>query len=334
MKKLLPLAILTTALTAGEVSRESTPAQAANQFLASLEESQKSKAAIPFGDDERTNFHYTPRNRAGLPLKEMTADQKIAAMALLDTALSDKGKLKVKQIMLLEGVLAEMENDATNRDSDRYFVSIFGTPGDPKGWGWRFEGHHLCVNITLVEGQDIAVTPSFMGANPGEVRAGPHQGMRVLAEEESLARLLVSTLLATEKKEVIFSEKPPAEILTGDKRKVTALAPVGITAADMTEAQRTVLINLIFAYTGRYRSDIAAADMAKIEKAGIDNIRFGWAGGIQPGEAYYYRIQGPTFLMECANVQNQANHVHTAWRDFTGDFGRDILGDHFKQDAH
>ena len=227
-----------------------------------------------------------------------------------------------------------MENDATNRDSDRYFVSIFGTPGDPKGWGWRFEGHHLCVNITLVEGQDIAVTPSFMGANPGEVRAGPHQGMRVLAEEESLARLLVSTLLATEKKEVIFSEKPPAEILTGDKRKVTALAPVGITAADMTEAQRTVLINLIFAYTGRYRSDIAAADMAKIEKAGIDNIRFGWAGGIQPGEAYYYRIQGPTFLMECANVQNQANHVHTAWRDFTGDFGRDILGDHFKQDAH
>jgi hypothetical protein len=334
MKNPFLLIILTTSLAAKEASPAATPAQAANQFLASLDEDGKSKAALPFSDGERTNFHYTPRDRAGLPLKEMTADQKAAAMALLDTALSKSGKLKVKQIMLLEGVLAELENNPKFRDSDRYFVSIFGTPGDAKGWGWRFEGHHVSVNITLVEGEDIAVTPSFMGSNPGEVREGPHKGLRVLAEEEDLARMLVSTLLAAEKKDVVFSEKPPAEILTGEQRDVTALDPVGLTAADMTEAQRAVLLKLVSAYTGRYRSDIAAADMKKIEAAGIDKIRFGWAGGTKPGEAYYYRIQGPTFLMECANVQNQANHIHAAWRDFTGDFGRDILAEHFKEDAH
>ncbi|MES2476498.1 MAG: DUF3500 domain-containing protein [Verrucomicrobiota bacterium] len=334
MKNLLLLAILTIPLTAKDAPPALAPAKAAEQFLASLDDARKSKAAMPFGDDERTKFKYTPGNRAGLPLKEMTEEQKTAAMALLDSALSDKGKLKVKQIMILESVLAEMENNPTYRDDGRYFVSIFGTPGNAKGWGWRFEGHHLSVSVTLVEGKDIAVTPSFMGSNPGEVRQGQHKGLRVLAEEEDLARTLITTLLAAGKKEAVFSETPPGEILSAENREVTALDPVGITAADMTDAQRKALLDLVSAYTGRYRSDIAAADMAQIEKAGIDKIRFGWAGGTKAGEAYYYRIQGPTFLMECANVQNEANHVHAAWRDFTGDFGRDILGEHFKEDAH
>ena len=334
MKTLLLLAVLTSSLPAKETTAEITPAQAADRFLATLDEPQKAKAAIPFGDDGRTTFKYTPGNRAGLPLKEMSDEQRVAAMALLDSALSEKGKLKVNQIMLLEGILAEMENNPTYRDNQRYFVSIFGKPGDPEGWGWRFEGHHLSVNITLVAGQDIAVTPSFMGSNPGEVREGPHKGLRVLAEEEDLARTLVTTLLAADRKDVIFSEKPPAEILTGEKREVSALDPVGIPAAAMSEAQQTALLDLIAAYTGRYRAEIAAADMAAIKKAGIGKIRFGWAGGTKPGDAYYYRIQGPTFLMECANVQNGANHVHAAWRDFTGDFGRDILGEHLKEHAH
>lgn len=334
MKNLLLFAFLTAPLLAKEEAPPLTQAQAAERFLASLDAGGKSKAAIPFNNRSRTDFKYTPGNRNGLPLKEMTDEQKSAAMALLGSALSSKGEFKVKQILLLEGVLAEIENNPTYRDAGRYFVTIFGTPGDPKGWGWRFEGHHLSINITLVEGKDIAVTPTFMGSNPGEVREGRHKGLRVLAEEEDLARTLLTTLLAAGKKEVIFSDKPPAEILTGEKREVTALDPVGIPASEMTEAQRAALLALISAYTGRYRSDIAAADMAAIEKAGVANIRFGWAGGTQPGTAYYYRIQGPTFLMECANVQNQANHVHTTWRDFTGDFGRDILSEHLKQDAH
>lgn len=334
MKKLLILAFFTLPLHAKELPPEVVSAAAANAFLESLDPGQKSKAALPFTGDERENFHYTPHDRAGLSLKEMNDAQKAAAMKLLDTALSEKGKFKITQIMTLEGVLAQIEKNPTFRDSGKYYVSIFGTPGNAKGWGWRFEGHHLSVNITLVEGKDISVTPSFLGSNPAEVRQGSHKGLRVLAAEEDLARTLITTLLAAGKSQAVFSDKPPGEILSGERRAITALDPVGIPAADMTGTQRAALLELISQYTGRYRSEIAAADMAKIQKAGIDKIRFGWAGGTKRGEAYYYRIQGPSFLMESANVQNEANHIHAAWRDFTGDFGRDILGEHFKDGSH
>jgi hypothetical protein len=261
----------------------------------------------------------------------MNDTQRDAAMKLLDSAMSEKGKLKVTQIMAMESFLAEKEKNTVMRDPTKYFVSIFGTPGDPKGWGWRYEGHHLSLNFTLVEGKDIAVTPSFMGSNPAEVREGSTLGLRILAAEEELGRTLVTTLVTAEKP-VIFSEKPPGEIITAENRTATALDPVGVSAADMTETQREALLKLISEYTGRYRPDLADADMEKIKAAGIDKIRFGWAGGIKTGEAYYYRVQGPTFLLEAANVQNDANHIHATWRDFTGDFGRDLLAEHFSSD--
>ncbi len=334
MKNPLLLAILTYPLLSAGLSAQTDPAAAAKTFLDSLDDGQKSKATLPFTSDERETFKYTPGNRAGLPLKDMDEAQREAAMKLLESALSEKGKLKITQVMMLEGLLAEIEQNPVYRDSGKYYVAIFGTPGDAKGWSWSFEGHHLSVNVTLVEGQDPAVTPSFLGSNPAEVRVGDHKGLRVLAAEEDLARALVTTLLAAGKSGVIFSKKPPGEILTREKRAVTALEPVGLPAEEMTDAQRAALIELISEYTGRFRKEIATADMAKIEKAGTEKIRFGWAGGTQPGDAYYYRIQGPTFLMECANVQNQANHVHATWRDFEGDFGRDILGEHIKEGAH
>jgi hypothetical protein len=262
----------------------------------------------------------------------MTAAQREAAIALIGSALSEKGKLKATQIMSLEAVLAEIENNPGKRDPGKYYVAVFGTPGDPKGWSWRFEGHHLSVNITFVAGKCISVTPSFMGSNPGEVRQGAKKGLRVLAAEEDLARTLTTTLLAAGKSDVVFSEKAPAEILSFENRKATALDPVGVLSADLTGTQRSALLTLISEYTGRYRPEIAATDMAKIKAAGLEKIRFGWAGGTRPGDAYYYRIQGPTFLMEVANTQNDANHVHATWRDFAGDFGRDLLGEHVSGD--
>lgn len=329
MRNLLLSLIFTLPLLAGESELAAASQVAADKFLASLDPAQKAKAALPITSDERENFRYTPRERAGLPLKEMTDAQREAAMVLLDSAMSEKGKLKATQIMSLEGILAEIENNPLKRDPAKYYVAIFGTPGDPKGWGWRFEGHHLSVNITFVAGKGISVTPSFMGSNPGEVRQGAKKGLRVLAAEEDLARALATTLLAAGKTGVIFSEKAPAEILSFENRKATALDPVGVLSSDLTGTQRSALLTLISEYTGRYRPEIAATDMEKIKTAGLEKIRFGWAGGTQPGDAYYYRIQGPTFLMEAANTQNDANHVHATWRDFTGDFGRDLLGEHF-----
>jgi hypothetical protein len=332
MKTLLSCLLLALPVFAKETSPAPLDPAAAVEFLASLDEAQRLKAGLPFTSDERHHFRYTPRDRAGLPFKEMTDAQRTAAKKLLESALSEKGNLKVTQIMSLEAVLAEIEKRPDYRDSGKYFVAIFGTPGDPKGWGWRFEGHHLSLNLTAVDGKKVSLTPSFLGSNPAEVRQGPLTGLRVLAAEEDLSRTLVTSLLAAGKSAVIFSENTPKEILSGESRKATALEPVGLPSTEMSETQRNGLIQLIAEYTGRYRKDLADADMAKIEKAGIDKIRFAWSGGIKPGEAYYYRIQGPTFLMEATNTQNNANHLHAVWRDFDGDFGRDILGEHFQQD--
>ena len=331
----IPLLALLFALplAAEELPSIAAMKSAATAFLGSLDEAQRAKASFPFEGDERENFRFTPQTRSGLPLKEMDEKQRAAAMKLLEAALSDKGRLKAMQILTLESVLATLENRPEYRDNGKYHVSIFGKPGDPKAWGWKFEGHHLALNYTIAGGKEVAVTPSFFGANPGEVREGPHKGLRVLKAEDELGHALLGVLLEDGKKEVVFSDKAPAEILSGENRKATALEPVGIPASAMSAAQKKALFDLVSEYTGRHRKDLAEADMKKITAAGIDKIRFGWAGGTKPGEAWYYRIQGPTFLMEAANTQNNANHVHTTWRDFEGDFGRDILAEHYGQHA-
>lgn len=304
---------------------------AAKGFLGSLDATQRAKAAFPFAADARENFRFTPQQRSGLPLGEMSAAQRAAAMQLLASALSDPGQLKATQIMSLETVLAELEKRPDFRDPDKYYVSVFGTPGDPGAWGWKFEGHHLSLNYTIVGAREVAVTPSFFGANPAEVRSGGKQGLRVLKAEDELAHALLGVLLAGGKNQVVFSAKAPAEILTGESRKASALEPVGVPASEMTPAQQKALMELIAETTGRHRSDLAARDLKKITAAGIGNIRFGWAGGTQPGDAWYYRVQGPTFLIEAANTQNNANHIHTTWRGLEGDFGHDLMAEHYHQ---
>ena len=323
--------LLSLPLAAQDLPSIAAMKSAADAFLGSLDDAKRAKAAFPFASDQRENFRFTPQTRTGLPLEDMDEAQQAAAMKLLEAALSEKGKLKAMQVITLEGVLLEMEKRPDFRDPGKYYVSIFGKPGDAKGWGWKFEGHHLALNYTVANGKEFSVTPSFYGANPGEVREGKHKGLRVLKAEDELAHALVNVLLEGGKKEVVFTDKPPAEILTAENRKVAALEPVGVSAAEMTAAQKKALLDLISEYTGRHREDLAAADLKKIEKAGIDKIRFGWAGGTKPGEAWYYRVQGPTFIMEAANTQNNANHVHAAWRDFEGDFGRDLLSEHYRQ---
>jgi hypothetical protein len=330
MKPTLLALFLALPLAAGEIPALTAMETAAKGFLGLLDDAQRAKATFPFDADARENFRFTPQQRSGLALGEMTAPQRAAAMGLLSAALSDKGRLKATQIMSLETVLAEIEKRPEVRDPNKYHVSIFGKPGDPTAWGWKFEGHHLALNYTLVGGRDVAVTPSFFGANPAEVRDGEKKGLRVLKAEDELAHTLLGVLLEGGKKEVLFNTKAPADILTGEKRKATALEPVGVLASTMTDAQQQALLNLIAEYTGRHRQDLAERDMKKITDAGIGNIRFGWAGSTQPGEAWYYRIQGPTFLMEAANTQNNANHIHATWRDLDGDFGHDVLAEHYR----
>ncbi len=311
-------------------------AEAADHFLAALQPEQKAKASFPFQHDERQNWHFIPKDRKGLPFKEMTSAQRLLGQALLASGLSAEGHVKADTIMSLEQVLQDMEgpNRTFPRDPELYYVSIFGQPGPDRTWGWRVEGHHLSINFTIVDGRDIAGTPSFMGSNPAEVKSGPRQGLRVLADEEDLGRRLVKSLSADQRKKAIIETKAPREIITGAERKVRPLEVTGIATSELNPDQMDILRELIKVYVERNRPELAAHDLAKIKQAGVEKIHFAWAGGLQPGEGHYYRIQGPTFLMEFDNTQNNANHIHAVWRDFEDDFGVDLLRQHYDRVPH
>jgi hypothetical protein len=309
-------------------------AAAANKLLASLKPEQTAKAKFDFKSDTRLDWHFIPKERKGIPLKDLTTDQRQLALDLLAAGLSAQGFKTASTIMSLEPVLAEQEGAGRTfpRDPALYHVFIFGQP-DPKGtWGWRFEGHHLSASFTIVKGEFFASTPSFFGSNPAEVKQGPRKGLRALDAEEDLGRQLVKSLNDEQRKTTVVNAKAPADIFTAAKRKVEPLAAEGITAAKLDATQRATLLKLIQRYVERTRPDLAAADLAKIETAGFDKIQFAWLGGVEKGEGHYYRVQGPTFVLEYDNTQNNNNHVHAVWRDFASDFGEDLLKKHYTED--
>jgi hypothetical protein len=329
MKTFLPLVLavsfLTAPLRAADAAGEM--AAAAKSFLAALTPEQKQKATFGFTDDERKNWHFIPRARKGLSYKEMTPDQRKLASALLNTGLSQRGYEKAVAIMSLEAVLADIEKGrGAVRDPELYFVSIFGTPGTAP-WGWRVEGHHLALNFTAPGGASPIVTPNFFGSNPGEVKSGPKAGTRVLGAEEDLGRALVKMLTDEQRKTAIILEKAPADVFN-DPKRVEPTKPEGISRAHLTPEQDAALVKLVKEYVFRCRPDVAAADWARVEKAGPDKLFFAWAGGLEPGQPHYYRVQGGHFVLEYDNTQNDANHVHSLWRDFDRDFGNDALKAH------
>ena len=311
-------------------------AAAANKLLDSLSADQKAKAVFEWKNEERFNWHFIPKARQGLTLKDMSADQRKLALALVRSAMSDHGYRKTTNIMSLEMILRELEGPrgAMVRDPELYYFSIFGKP-DPKGtWGWRVEGHHLSANFTIVKGEMFSSTPTFLGTNPAEVRQGPRKGLRVLAAEEDLARALLASFDETQRQSAVIDETAPKDILTFNKRKVTPLDPAGLPASRMTRAQKEQLRELVKTYIGNVRSEMAAIDLQRIEKAGWDKLVFAWAGPAEKGQGHYYRVQGPTFLLEYDNTQNNANHVHSVWRDFDHDFGEDLLRKHYEEVPH
>lgn len=301
----------------------------AKEFLAALSPELKQKAVYTLTDAERENWHFVPKDRNGVPLKQMSASQRDLALKLLKTGLSHRGSAKAEAIISMELVLKELENGAARRDPTLYYVTVFGTPTSDKSWGWRFEGHHLSFNFTIVDGKHVFFAPSFIGANPAEVRSGPRKGERVLAEEDDLGRAFVMSLNEKQRKAAIFSDTAPKDIITGAEKRAKPLSPQGIGYAQLNATQRERLVDLVKLYVGRWRTVLADETMAEIKAAGFENLSFAWAGGLQPGEGNYYRIQGPTFLIEFDNTQNKANHIHTTFREFKDDFGHDLLREHY-----
>src|SRR5438876_10639027 len=299
--------------------------ECASRFLAALDANQRGKASFPFDSDERMNWRFIPKERKGVPLREMTHYQKHLANALLAAGLSQTGYIKAVTNMSLEDVLKIIENDSgEHRNPEKYYFSVFGTPSDSGTWGYRVEGHHLSQNYTVVNGKVID-GPSFFGANPAEVRQGPRKGLRTLPGEDDLGVELIHTLDEQQQGVAIVDPTAYRDILTAASRKAALQGqPSGLSASKMNARQFDVLMALMEEYAGNVPEELAEGRREQINKADR-NISFAWSGGINRGDQHYYRVHAPSFLIELDDTQDNANHIHSVWRDFAGDFGEDVL---------
>ena len=326
------LALLTAAYERTNTS--ATMSEAAKAYLAALTPEQRQRAVIPFASEERQNWHFIPLdNRKGLALREMTPAQKHLADALLSAGLSQQGIIKAHTIMRLEDILKENEKGkGPERDPEKYFVSIFGEPFEQGTWGYRFEGHHVAMNFTVVNGR-IASSPNFFGANPAEVKTGPRAGLRALKSEEDIAREFMQSLTPEQRSIAIVDKRAYPEILTSDSRKAALNGqPNGIPFSKLTTKQKDILTRLVTEYASNFPEVIAQARLEQFKKT-QNSLFFAWSGGIEKPDPHYYRLQTSAFMIEYDKTQDNANHIHSVWRDFDGDFGLDLLAQHY-QTAH
>ena len=302
----------------------------------SLDSTQRAKAVFPFDDMSRYDWHYLPPSlipRKGVCLKDLDSIQKSNVYVLLKSFLSDKGFLRTQEIMNNEYYLKELEPDMIHRIPENHFIAFYGTPAKDSVWGWKFSGHHIALNYTIVNNQ-LALTPIFFGVYPAEIKEGKNKGRRIIKDEEDIGFELINMLNSDQKAKAIFQSKAFSDIVTTTAIQVGPLTPVGIVAKDLTTQQKNSLNKLIVSHLSSMPTKIAEMRMKQIISEDFNQIRFGWAGSLIRGVPHYYRIQGKTFLIEFDNTTHNANHIHIVWRDFNGDFGVDLLNEHYKKSDH
>ncbi|MEC8390596.1 MAG: DUF3500 domain-containing protein [Planctomycetota bacterium] len=312
---------------------------AATQWLETLDADQKESVLFDYDAPQRVGWHFIPKEtRKGLAIRDMNDAQKEAATKLLSSCLSNVGYRKAKQIMALEALLGLLQSEAggrgPERDPTKYYFTIFGTPQSGARWGLSIEGHHLSLNF-VVEGDDVvSSSPTFFATNPTIVNRffkdadGGYnllRGERVINHEELLAFDLVNSLNEEQLADATIAEKAPAEIRNAGEPHAPKEEPVGINYNKLDRSQQSRLLSLVRAYAGNLPRDVSTARLKEIQSAGWKNVKFAWAGALAPGIGHYYRIEGPTFLIEFVNTQpdaegNPASHIHCVWRDPRGDF--------------
>lgn len=305
--------------------------EAVTALLATLDADQRAAAVTAFDDPEHRAWRYLPGPRPGLVLGEMTAEQRELTLALLDLGCGEEAAHTARQIIDLDRIRRVLAGATVEPGDDRFWLRVLGTPGGDEPWAWRINGHHLAVHVTVV-GAEFRVTPNFFGSEPAVVLHGPHEGLRVLPEEEELARRLLAELDLGQRRRAITTEIAPEDILTRtDPVADPAILPEGLPYAEMSTDQRDLLTGLIRHYFHRAPATLAQSCWRDAVTAGLDGVRFAWAGATErgPGNGHYYAVTGPTFLLEYDNTQDDANHIHSVWRDLTGDWGEDLLRAHY-----
>lgn len=364
-------------------------AEAARAWLELLDPEQQvaARGAVPSDDTsdaERRRWFYTPTDHGGLTVHQQRPAQQRAAMRLVSTGLSPAGYVTVATTMGLENVLDFVEGFVVRFDRERgrdpglYYLRVFGEPGGTAAWGWRFGGHHVSLNNLVVDGELVATTPCFMGADPATSPLLGGGVNRPLALVEDLARDLVRSLVPDLAARAVLLGKAPSDVVTANRTRVSAgdqviplagvwrderfpdpaeqaklqrlsdaideaagfeavdhgaveytLAPKGVAGSDLDAGQRETLRSLLSTYFDRVPPEVSP--MASYDDAALDAVHFAWAGPTEPGAPHYYRLQGPSLLIEWDNTQRGANHAHSVWRDPASDFGLDVLAAHRTQ---
>ena len=325
------LATLTTAVFAHEGHNHNPAAaemnEAATVFLASLDGAQRKAASFEFKNKERENWHFVPMDRKGVRFDALKPHQQHLAFGLLGTGLTQKGLMTATQIMTLEEILRSRGGDPKVRNTEKYNIAIFGSPSPTKPWGWRFEGHHLSLNFSLLDDKVIGL-PAFYGTNPAELKKGPLKGMRPLGEIEDAGRQLAKDLIKANMSPV-FSEKAPKEILTAQDSTAKAQQIMGTTSDKMNGEQVKQILAIVSQVASMQRGEITNESLRKINTMQRKKLHFAWGGSLERNGPHYFRIQGVDFIVEYANTQNDANHAHLVWRDLKDDFARDSLKKHY-----
>jgi hypothetical protein len=339
---------------------------AAMGLFDALTPDQRAQALLPQTAPGRTHWNFLPESgRHGLPLGELDRRQEVLAHRLIAESMSIPAYARVVQVMSNEHMLRELNLSvfghvaATFRDARGYFLTFFGQPQPDATWGWRLVGHHLSINVTVVDGDLVSATPFLLGAEPANF--GP---FRILGEEEDAAFVLLDSLTGAQQEQAVIHSKPPADFVTRtvatigeveypeyhgvgrrdamitDEDRV-ALAyfrahPRGIRVGDLSPAQHGHFDELLARFIERARPGLACFERDRIAAAdgGVDELRFAWAGGTSIDQPHYFRIQGPVTLIEFDNAEDNANHVHSVWRDPSNDFGADLLIQHHLAHEH
>lgn len=306
--------------------------EAASSFIHALSPEQRDKACFEYLDGERMFWYYPPMNRHGLPLRDMDQNQRELAYFLMSMGLTEKSYRQAKEIIELETVLGALEKKQGQvtfvRDPELYYFTVFGDPSGDEPWGWRVEGHHVSLHFSLWGGKVISTTPFFFGSNPAEVRQGPRSGLRILSDREDIAFDLMNNLDKGQREMAIIYDRAPFDILTSNSSTLYLPAEEGLPVSKMSKTQKEITTALVKEYVNQIASELSQERLAGLTKDGINGLHFAWAGPTEMGQAHYYRIHGGDFVVEFDNRQNEANHVHSVWRDASNDFATDVMREH------